>query len=319
MYDAGNPLLGIYNEIKESLSQKMIQTSSVEEIPYGIQFTISKFTNSGLLRVYKNKKGVIKIDYSQIKHEHFKNLIENIINEYQLESSEETTDKLEFSSRNLVDYEPVIGIDESGKGDYFGPLVTAAVHVSKANKILLDQKGVKDSKKINDNKIIVLSNYIKSICVNQFTIIEISPQKYNQLYQTFTSEGKKLNTLLAWAHAKSLEEVLTKVNCKKAISDQFADERFIQSKLQERGKRIGLVQQHKAESHTAVAAASILARARFLEKLKDLSEEVNMDLAKGASSLVVQQAKTLVEKNGREILNKVAKLHFKTTKLVFGD
>ncbi|MEW6006500.1 MAG: ribonuclease HIII, partial [Stygiobacter sp.] len=153
-------------------------------------------------------------------------------------------------------------------------------------------------------------------CKNQFAVVEISPEKYNQLYDTFTLEGKKLNTLLAWAHAKSLEEVLSRVQCSKAISDQFADERFILGKLQERGKKIELVQQHKAEIHTAVAAASILARARFLEKLTKLSEEVGFPLLKGASLEVVEQAKKIVESKGEDILKRIAKIHFKTTKSV---
>lgn len=314
-----NILNNIYNELKTLLNSQTIQVGILQEIPYGIQFNISQFANNGLLRIYLNKKGVIKIDYSQIKQESFRKVIEDIISKYKLILN---TEKSVKSDNNLLHsdptYEPIIGTDESGKGDYFGPLVTAAVYVSKKNKILLDTKGVKDSKKLSDDKILILNDYIKDICKNQYAVVEISPEKYNQLYETFTSEGKKLNTLLAWAHAKSLEEVLSKVECNKAISDQFADERFILGKLQERGKKIELVQQHKAEIHTAVAAASILARARFLEKLKKLSEEVGITLLKGASSEVVELAKKIVETKGEEILKRIAKIHFKTTKSVLG-
>ena len=89
-----------------------------------------------------------------------------------------------------------------------------------------------------------------------------------------SSLGKKnLNTLLAWGHAKAIEELLSKVECNTAIADQFADERFILSKLQEKGKKLNLIQMHKAEENIAVAAASILARARFLQKLSKLSSE----------------------------------------------
>lgn len=315
--DSNTVLRNIYNEIKKVLSNNNIQVSLFQEIPYGIQFNVSQFTGGGVLRIYLNKKGMIKIDFSQINQDTFRQKIENIINNHQgkLNNTNSDYSKKDFR-RSDIEYEPVIGIDESGKGDYFGPLATAAVYVNKKNKILLDDKGVKDSKKLSDKKIFVLNDYIKNVCTNQYTVIEISPEKYNQLYDTFTSEGKKLNTLLAWAHAKSLEEVLLKVDCNKAISDQFADERFIISKLQERGKKITLIQQHKAEIHTAVAAASILARARFLEKLKMLSDEVGINLLKGASSEVVSQAKKIVELKGEEMLKKIAKIHFKTTKSV---
>lgn len=315
--DSTNILSNIYNELRAILTNESIQAGSLQEIPYGIQFNISQFTNNGLLRIYLNKKGTIKIDLSQINQESFRQRIENIINEYQIKLNTGSSKKANNVAIKVdPNYEPIIGIDESGKGDYFGPLVTAAVYVNKKNKTLLDNKGVKDSKKLTDDKIIVLNDYIKDICSNQFTVVEISPEKYNQLYDTFSTEGKKLNTLLAWAHAKSLEEVLLKVECNKAISDQFADERFILGKLQERGKKIDLVQQHKAEIHTAVAAASILARARFLEKLKKLSDEIGFTLRKGASSEVVIQAKKIVELKGEDILKRIAKIHFKTTKSV---
>jgi len=315
--NSANVLINIYNEIERLLSNNTIQVSLPQDIPYGIQFNVSQFTNSGVLRIYLNKKGIVKIDFSQINQETFRQRIENIINEHQVKLDAGNSTKANNVVINSdLNYEPVIGIDESGKGDYFGPLVTAAIYVSKKNKVLLDNKGVRDSKKLLDDKIIVLNEYIKDVCNNQYTVVEISPEKYNQLYDTFTSEGKKLNTLLAWAHAKSLEKVLLKVECNKAISDQFADERFILSKLQERGKKIDLVQQHKAEIHTAVAAASILARARFLEKLKKLSDEVGFNLLKGASSEVVSQAKKIVEIKGEDILKRIAKVHFKTTKSV---
>ncbi len=317
MENSSNILTNIYNQLKTLLIPRSIQVGILQEIPYGIQFTISQFTHKGLLRIYLNKKSVITIDYSQINQESFRKRIENIISDYQLKLNGEKATKSENDSARINPaYEPIVGIDESGKGDYFGPLVTAAVYVDSKNKILLDRRGVKDSKKINDDKIMVLNDYIKDVCKNQFAVVEISPERYNQLYETFTKEGKKLNTLLAWGHAKSLEEVLSKVECNKAISDQFADERFILGKLQERGKKIELVQQHKAEIHTAVAAASILARARFLEKLKKLSDEVGFPLLKGASSEVIEQAKNIVESKGEDILKRIAKIHFKTTKSV---
>lgn len=211
---------------------------------------------------------------------------------------------------------PHIGTDESGKGDYFGPLVSAGVLVTERTAKKLLSVGVRDSKRLSDKRNLSLAQEILKICRGNFSIIEISPDRYNKLYQQFKREKKSLNTLLAWGHAKAIEEILVRVNCKTAVADQFADESFILSKLQERGKQIELIQMHKAEQNVAVAAASILARARFLEKLAKFSKEYGIDFPKGASQKVIDCARKCVELHGKDSLSKVAKLHFKTTNSV---
>ncbi|MFZ3013851.1 MAG: ribonuclease HIII, partial [Nitrospira sp.] len=158
-----------------------------------------------------------------------------------------------------------IGINESGKGDYFGPLVIAAVFVDATTQGELRLMQVRDSKKISDGRILEMAPDIKTICPH--SIIAIGPQKYNELYEKI----RNLNRLLAWGHAKALETLLERVTCERAISDQFANERLILNVLQEKGRKIVLEQRTKAESDLAVAAASILARAEFLLRLKRLS------------------------------------------------
>jgi ribonuclease HIII len=204
-----------------------------------------------------------------------------------------------------------IGIDESGKGDYFGPLVIAAVFVDARTQGELKLMEVRDSKKISDGRVLELAPDIRSICPH--SIIAIGPKKYNELYIKI----KNLNRLLAWGHAKALENLLERgVTCERAISDQFGDERLILKALQEKGRRIVLEQRTKAESDLAVAAASVLARAEFLVRLKRLSDEVGTTLPKGASAVVELAAKMIIKKHGRERLDSVAKLHFKTTQAV---
>lgn len=204
-----------------------------------------------------------------------------------------------------------IGIDESGKGDYFGPLVIAAVFVNATTHGELKLMAVRDSKKISDGRILELAPDIKTICPH--SVIAIGPQKYNELY----AKIKNLNRLLAWGHAKALETLLEQgVTCERAISDQFGDERLIVNALQEKGRKIALEQRPKAESDVAVAAASILARAEFLLRLKRLSQEVGTTLPKGASPSVELAAKMLIKKHGQDRLGSVAKLHFKTTKAI---
>jgi len=203
-----------------------------------------------------------------------------------------------------------IGIDESGKGDYFGPLVIAAVFVDATTQGELRLMQVRDSKKISDGRILEMAPDIKTICPH--SVIAIGPQKYNELYDKI----RNLNRLLAWGHAKALETLLERVTCERAISDQFANERLILNVLQEKGRKIVLEQRTKAESDLAVAAASILARAEFLLRLKRLSSEVGTTLPKGASPAVELAAKMIIKKHGQERLGSVAKLHFKTTKAV---
>ncbi|HAM99812.1 MAG TPA: ribonuclease HIII [Marinilabiliales bacterium] len=299
--------------IKPKLEQNGYVVSDFKYIDYGFQFSIVRSLWKGVLRVYANKKQQIKYDLSQLKEEAIKNQIESILNENTSTEESNEVNKENNNETTSISFVPIIGTDESGKGDYFGPLVSAGVYVDLTTKPLLERIGVCDSKKLNDTQIKEIAQNIKKICVNQFSVIEISPETYNNLYNQFKSEGKNLNVLLAWAHAKAIEEVLTKVECENALSDKFADEKFIISKLQEKGKRINLRQEHKAEANIAVAAASILARERFLTKLKKLSMELGIELPKGASPHVIEQAKKVVEKSGEETLKKIAKLHFKTT------
>ena len=206
-----------------------------------------------------------------------------------------------------------IGIDESGKGDYFGPLVIAAVFVDATTQGELTLMKVRDSKKISDGRILDMAPGIRMICPH--SIIAIGPQRYNELY----AKIRNLNRLLAWGHAKALETLLDKVSCRRAISDQFGDERLILDALQEKGRTIVLEQRHKAESDLAVAAASVLARAEFLLRLKRLSDEIGTTLPKGASPAVELAGRMIVKKHGEERLGLVAKLHFKTTQAVLAN
>ena len=200
-----------------------------------------------------------------------------------------------------------IGSDESGKGDYFGPLVIAAAFVTPEIEPDLKLMEVRDSKRISDGRVLELARDLRQVC--KHSIVAIGPQRYNELYEKI----RNLNRLLAWGHARALENLLEQVTCELAIADQFGDERFILNALLEKGKRIRLVQRPKAEEDLAVAAASILARAEFLTRLRRLSDEVGTALPKGASPAVELAARMVVKKHGRERLSTIAKLHFKTT------
>lgn len=200
-----------------------------------------------------------------------------------------------------------MGVDESGKGDYFGPLVIAAVYVAKEEAQALRNLGVKDSKNITDKMIEVLAAKIKK--TQKYTVIAIGPEKYNELYKNM----KNLNRLLAWGHARAIENILETVDCPKAISDQFGNKKLIENALMKKGKDIELVQMHRAESDVAVAAASIIARAEFLRGLKKLEENFKVELCKGASTKTKELALKIANEKGMPTLEKLVKLHFKTT------
>ena len=209
--------------------------------------------------------------------------------------------------------EPRIGVDESGKGDFFGPLVIAGVFVNEIAAQEMMEIGVRDSKLIkSDARIAEIAKQIRLSegCVTD--VVAIGPEKYNQLH----ARMRNVNDILGWGHARVIENLLGRVDSPKAISDQFGNKRIIERALMERGRKIELVQRHKAESDLAVAAASIIARNEFVMRLRRLGREYGMELPKGASTAVEEAAVQLVTKHGRDALAKVAKMHFRTSQKV---
>lgn len=212
-----------------------------------------------------------------------------------------------------MDTTPHIGIDEAGKGDFFGPLCIGGVYAGGDQLKQLVQLGVRDSKKLSDQTILNLAKRIKSAVPHH--VVRIFPQKYNEMYESF----KNLNRLLAWGHATTIEELVKNTECKKVIIDQFASEHVVETALRKKQIEVELTQRHRGEEDIVVAAASILARAAFLEGLEQLGKSVEMELPKGASQMVIDAGKRLVSKHGKEILQKLAKLHFKTLDQILSD
>ena len=208
---------------------------------------------------------------------------------------------------------PHIGIDESGKGDFFGPLCIAGVQADEEKIKELLKIGVRDSKQISDSVIRKLSAQIKKACPH--AIVFISPKKYNELYASFHN----LNKLLAWGHATAIGELVTKTGCTTVTIDQFASEHVVKNALKQKQIEVELTQRHRAEADPVVAAASILARAAFLEGLEHLGKQFEMELPKGASQQVIKTGKALVKKFGPQILEQIAKLHFKTKEEILHD
>jgi ribonuclease HIII len=207
-------------------------------------------------------------------------------------------------------FQPHFGVDESGKGDFFGPLVIAGVYVDPgiARKFL--DAGVVDSKRIgSDARIRTLADMIRKSSLGLVETVLIGPAKYNELYEKFGN----LNRLLGWGHARVIENLLaTKPGCLRSLSDQFADAGVIRASLLKHGRKIAIEQRPRAESDIAVAAASILAREAFINWLDRKSKELGLRLERGVSSGVKESARKLVEMNGPGALREVAKVHFRT-------
>ena len=200
-----------------------------------------------------------------------------------------------------------IGTDESGKGDYFGPLVVAGVFVRDEQQEVLQELGVKDSKRFSDNRVREMADIVRK--GYKHSIVAIGPEKYNELY----AKLRNLNRLLAWAHARAIENILEEVACDRAITDQFGDKLYVENAMMKKGRHIELIQRPKAEEDMAVAAASILARAEFLRRMYFLSQDFKIEIPKGSSPRSEEVGLELVQKHGADILNKVAKKHFKLT------
>jgi len=201
---------------------------------------------------------------------------------------------------------PHIGMDEAGKGDFFGPLCIAAVYADGDGIKKMHRLGVRDSKRISDPQILKMAKEIRATF--PYTVIRLFPRKYNELHGKF----KNLNRLLSWAHASAVADLSEKTGCKEALLDQFAEKHLMENALKQKKVDIHLEQKVRGEEDLVVAAASILARAAFLEGMADLSEEHGIPLPKGANSQVIEAAQKLIAKFGREVLEKVAKTHFKT-------
>jgi ribonuclease HIII len=207
-------------------------------------------------------------------------------------------------------FSPHFGIDESGKGDFFGPLVIAGVYVDKGIARKFMEMGVQDSKNIkSDKKIRDLADAIRHTQGAISKVIRIGPSRYNEML----AKRPNLNRLLAWGHAAVIEDLLTmRPDCPRALSDQFARPQLIESALMEKGRGIVLEQRTKAESDPAVAAASILARETFIDWMDQSGRKYGKAFLRGASAQVKQMGADLVAAHGPEILREIAKVHFKT-------
>jgi ribonuclease HIII len=284
------------------LIKQELDVTSVIKKQYNFEVNIFNSKESVKLLVYFGKKG----NKAVLQGDKASKLFE-MVNHLIFGESLFGTEECDFKEP-----EEYIGTDESGKGDYFGPLVIAGVFAGKDKLGMLKKIGVKDSKQLSDTSIKIIAKKIKAVIQDSYDVIVINPERYNHLFDKMGN----VNRILGWAHAKVLENILEKNESSEAISDKFGDEKLINSALQTKGKNILLHQFTKAERYTAVAAASILAREKFCEWFDFQKKILKIELPKGASSAVDKVAAEIKNNYGMERLKELAKVHFKTTKKI---
>ncbi len=204
-----------------------------------------------------------------------------------------------------------IGVDEDGKTDYFGPLVIVSLYVDEPIAQELEKLDI--FKVMNGNtpsKLFEVNEKIRELC--KYSIVTIGPERYNELYEKMGD----MNRLLAWGHSRAIENILFKVDCDNVIVNQFGDKSLIIDALMKKGKTIRLQQQQDAEKDIAVAAANVIAKAEYLQRMEALSKEFKMVLLRGTTSKVEDMARELIDQEGISVLVKATKLHFRTTKRV---
>ena len=207
----------------------------------------------------------------------------------------------------------VIGVDESGKGDFFGPLVVAGCLLTDQSRERLLALGVRDGKTIANLKLRTIARQLEATIPN--VVVVLWPEEYNKRYKAIAN----LNKLLATGHADCIEQLLAKHQADRAISDKFGKPELVEGELHRRGVDIPLEQIVRGEQFLSVAAASILARAAFLDAMDRLSQEWGMEIPRGAAPQVDAAGRRLVKTHGIEALPKVAKIHFKNFKRVVGS
>lgn len=284
--------------MRESIVKHNFQATDPVKKDYHFEFDVLSGNEKVKVLVYFGKKGIKTV---------FQGNTESVLYK---EVEEIATGKMtfDFPENNFAEPEEYIGSDETGKGDVFGPLVTCAFYVDKELSKKLLKLGVRDSKELSGNQIIKIANQIKKLGEENFEIISINPQRYNELYAKFNN----INLLLNWSHSKAIENLLKKRKVKTIITDKFRKKDLVFSNEFDH-YNYEIIQETKAEKYTAVAAASILARSRQLQWFS-LQKKAGFDLKRGASEEVKDNVKIIIKNHGSEVLNQFAKMHFKTVK-----
>ena len=292
----------------------VLDITKEKDINYGHQFVVELCQAKLTLNIYNGKKGLSYVFSGD-------SALEGKVRELLGECMQSSRSEGDFASSDVRVDDAAgasalprgkwAGSDESGKGDFFGPLVVSAVVVDDSTAAKLAAAGVKDCKLLTDKKILQLEDVIKSTVVD-FSVLELKPKVYNLRYKQVLAQGGKLNQLLGYGHVAALSQVLERhEDCHAALIDQFTTSLVNVRELTRRFPNCVVKQQPKAEVNLAVAAASVLARARFLRTMAELAEAAGeATLPKGGGAQATACARRLADRLGKAELVNFVKLHF---------
>ena len=294
------------NELKAYSREHAIEIISEKPINYGVQLRLNKGADKATVNVYSGKKGIsIVVGGSDSS---LKTALSQFANPSSTQRASSLRESMELSGDDYW-----AGADEAGKGDYFGPLAVAAVALNSAVAAQLKAVGVRDCKQLSDERVAALAEIVKHSDGTVYSINVLMPWDYNHEYAVLSQTGRNLNDLLAGLHGRTAREVLiAKPDVKRYIVDKFTDDNKLKSWLKV-PKHVELVNVTKAESDTAVAAASILARDAFLKGLAQLGREYALTLPKGGGAIATECARDIVRTCGYEVLWHCVKKHFKNS------
>ena len=314
-----------FSSYLENIRQRLYTLPNVvvkdKELPYGRQFQVVAGNEKVILSVYKGKKGISTVWGGQEGL-----LMDSAMAAISSSSSKKSPDTNILNSEikesislleNCAGFNGVwVGSDESGKGDFFGPLVVAAVLVDTTIAEELIKAGVKDCKILTDKEVQRLAPIIKNLApIN--VVLALKPDMYNYRYEQLRLEKKNLNHLLSNGHISAIRKaVLQRTDCKYALVDQFSVHSGIREALESEFPDLIVVEQKRAEADIAVAAASVLARERFLTLMAELSILAGRALPKGGGETATAQAQEIKNKFGIKILEKLVKKHFSNYKKI---
>lgn len=278
--------------LKDKLEKKDVFCGEIEPRQYYFEILCSYKKNNLKVLIYFGKKGCKIVIQGNNETELYSIVYEAVNGKI-------------FNSNHIEEPDSYIGADESGKGDFFGPLVAAAIVTDQNLRLKMKKIGVRDCKEISDGEIRFLSEKIKELTPDSFAILSLEPEIYNKLFDKY----KNLNIILTKAHASAIEKLKDKSET--VIVDKFGNEKLIAGEFKEKSINIKLIQTYNAERYVGVAAASILARSEFL-KWFDKMEAAGLKFTKGSSIQTERFLKEYLKRNNGADLKKFAKLHFKT-------
>jgi ribonuclease HIII len=281
-----------------------LQLSGEREIPYGVQLEFTSGDNSILLNVYHSEEKGISTVIGAKNGNPLRPALEKCL-----------------GIKTIAEIIPQhgwrvwIGSDETGKGDYFGPLIVCGFYLELKDKDKLVRLGVCDSKKLRKDQINTIAKQLYHDFPGRIECLVLKPQKYNELYASFASQKKNLNDLLAWCHSKVLDNLIKRHSMPEGVFiDQFSHARKASALLKKLHPELPVMERPDGEQDLAVAAASIVARYQLLQSFQSMTRFYKLKFPLGASSSVSDAAHEFIAQYGKDRLGEVAKLHFKTTR-----